>query len=736
MVGRALAFGLWMATVSAGRAQESVQALLDLPLVENVEGSPIRVVDWRTGEALPRALVIALPREVWPTRFERRDYVAAAARSGRRVPLDDDARGTVPTGCAVVVLDGDRWMAGVSVEASPVLAPAPTAELSLRIVAADGSPVVGYRLGGGVSDRRGEVRWRLEPPAVASTRYHVVGGLAHRRTPFGALPPGGQVVDLRASAVGREPREVRLPETGTLHLVGLHDGAPESIGSVSVIAAVPFDGNVNHRSFAAAGAELRVTGLPLGVPVRFVAAGHTHGPIVLRTTETVRMELQVEAPPPELRYRPVDENGNVLRLHQVYDGGVRIEGGMVVVRWRRGRQRAIVRLRDEDHEEWSCAPFELPDLPWPRAQEVSDLVLTASSRSLYCAGRVVDRDGRPVATQLSLSDGNGAWAGGSSDDEGRFRIHIGPWFQGPMGLYVPEYGRMLTPPVARGREDVVVTVGEKATREPAFRGRLRGLLDLPVWPHLAVEAREHRGSKRCAWSGLRRHGRFGFSLQPGTYDVVIGHGDGAGELDVLANVTGLVLADRHRREPATVELSLPDTLRPYRVRLVDADGRPCPVPGITSDATACVQVLVPAEDGADVEFGPILRRVHVRGDREVEIDPVIVDVVVNGLPGDGSWIFGLAVRGLGLVDRVPVERLVGGRGRMFVPRGAPLQLELHAMQYDARGLPNPAPWAGSTRVHAFEERIVVPPEGPAGGVQLEAPADLAARLTRLAKSPR
>ncbi len=708
----------------AGLPPEAEQ-LAARPWAAAEPGSPIRIVDWRTGAPLPDALVLAVaaPAMGMHARDQaavRAAWLAAAAKGGLRVRLDAKAMGVLPPDHVAVVLHGETFASG----SGELLAPAPAITVTLLCRDLRGEPQADVEILGLRSDRQGLVHWRPGAYELALSRWQFVGVAGFPQ--WGMLPPDAAVLDLRDPGLGKTVVPVPRSESGTLEVRGVHQGEAEELGAVHVRWQMPFEANLRYRSHEAHAAVV-LTGLPIGVPMH---VRRDHQGEVVKTLEPGRpgrLTLAVTKLEGRMRYRLVDGSGKVLlgTVHAPEPRMLDEARPWLYVRRRDGP--VVVRLHDKAGEEWSCAPFVLPAEPWQGTRDGGDLVLVPGSQSVYCRGRIVDAQGRPVATRVHLGDGHAGWGAAVSDADGRFAICIGPWFEGPMTIVVPEYRQQVTRPVRRGEDDLRIEVGEKGNAEPAFTGRLLGLGAAPVLPHLEVEVCDAGSGKARAWSGVQSSGRFGFALPPGRYDVAVKLATG----DVLLAATGIELRGTETVAPAALQQPLPPTHRVATLRLVGPDGLPCPVHGLTEPTTAKLQVIVPAA-GGELVLQPILQRVTVRGDRDVVVDPVLVEVDVEGLPVGSGWYFGLAVGLPGAPGPWPVGQLEGGQGRMFVPRGIPLEAQLHATRFDASGRPVPAVFGPRPPLASFAGAFEVAATGPVERVRFAAPADLARQLERLA----
>lgn len=685
-----------------------------------VDGEPLRVVHWRTGAPLPDALAMAVPERAF-ARIRRQPgaewpvarYLAAAVLSGRPIRLDADGRGTLPADHRAVVVDGD-WIACGS---GGDLAPTPEVSVTFVCTDARGEPIEQRYLLGRFTDATGHVRCPLGE-VLGSTRFLFVAAGSPR--PWGMLAPDELVLDLRATDLDGKVVPMPSGPTGTLEVAGVRDGTAEELGQLAAFHQVPFVYAGGTRQ--GEGASVRWRGLPLGVPIQVF---REHQPVATKTltdSRPVRVAFSVPALAPHVRYRLVDPHGQVLHGVAPRLDGIRFDSRNGILAVRRDVERVTVRLWYAD-EEWSCAPFKLPaDAP----SDAGDLVLQASSRTPFCSGRVVDRQGRPVATALRLSDDSGESGGTTSDADGRFQLSLGPWRTDPMPILVPGLQRHLTEPIARGTNDVRIEVDDAGSVQSFCHGQLLGLGPEPTFPPVALEVLDAGTGRVCLGSGLHRNGEFGFALPPGAYDVRLTLPNG----EELLRENGIVLRDRTAVAPAALHQLLPPSHRFAQLRFVDPQGAPCPVYGLTGPS-ATVSAIVPA-GGGDLELGQILQRIRVDGDRDVVLDPVLAEVEVAGLPTTGGWFFGLSVGIPGAQDLLPIGQLVLGRGRMFVPRHVPLAARLHAMRFDDHGDVVPFTGMPPPALANFVGDFAV----ASTRVHLQAPADLAAQLEALEQQAR
>lgn len=690
-----------------------------------VDGEPLRIVHWRTGAPLPDALAMAVPPLAY-SRIRRLSgderpaarYLAAAVLSGRPIRLDDDACGTLPADHVAVVVYGDWFACGGGGEV------APTPEAAATFVCMDprGEPIEQRYLNGSTTDALGRVHSSLGEE-LGTTRFRFVAAGGPR--PWGMLGPDELVLDLRAADLDGKVVPMPSGPTGTLEVVGVRDGRPEELGQLAAHYPAPFAYVGGTRQ--GEGASVRWRGLPLGVPIQMFCE---HKPVATKTltdSHPVRVALSVPALAPHVRYRLVDPHGQVLHGVTPVLDGIRFDRRNGILAVRRDVEQVTVRLWDHEGEEWSCAPFQLPaDAP----SDAGDLVLQASSRTPFCSGRVVDRQGRPVATQLRLSDDSGESNSTTSDADGRFQLCLGPWCTDPMPILVPGHHRHRTEPIARGTNDVLIEVDDAGPVQPSCRGQLLGLGPEPTFPSIGLEVLEAGTGRELFGSGLGRNGEFGFALPPGSYDVRLVLANG----EELLRWNDFVLPDRAALAPAALFQPLPPSHRFARLRFVDPQGAPCPVHGLTG-ASATVRAIVPA-GGGNLEFGTILQRIRVDGDRDVVLDPVLADVEVAGLPTTGGWFFGLSVGIPGWRSPLPIGQLVDGRGRMFVPRNVPLEAHLHAMRFDDHGDVVPFPGTEPPALANFVGDFAVAAADAAPRVGLQAPADLAAQLAEIDRKTR
>ncbi|MBK9129752.1 MAG: hypothetical protein IPM13_18500 [Phycisphaerales bacterium] len=429
-----------------------------------------------------------------------------------------------------------------------------------------------------------------------------------------------------------------------------------------------------------------------------------------------------------MRYRLTDAQGNVLRGGSCYDGNYSHFPEQGEWWFPASDQPVFVRLIGADGEEWSCAPFRLPEPPNAGVVDGGDLVLVPSSTTLFCDGTVLDPERQPVSTILWLTDGHGIFAQTTSDAAGRFRLCIGPWFDGPIGLGLPSVRCLAEREVRRGDRDVVVVVDPKVPKHSAIVGGLTGLPALAgFWPEPRVRASRSGEASECCSTGLSARGEFQLGVQPGVYDVRVALPDGT---PVFA-AQGVPVGAHEIVAPASLRQSVPSSLRLATVRVVDAAGLPCPVPGLTRDATATFLSLGPVT-GAWVELPQLLQRVYVRGDRTVVFDAAVVPVQVRGLPTGSGWHFGLRVAAQGFAAASAPARLGSGGGALLVPRGVPLRCELLAQRYDERG---EVMAAEPVRVAGFAGEFTVAAGGSAPLV-FTAPPDLGAQLRELERTGR
>lgn len=737
-------FQSWLVALTAGcvaiatppdRADAELGALRaalgQLPVSPAVGTQPLQVVDWRTGRPLPDAVVVEVPAPLRPSSADRDDADVVqrqrawlrAALAGRRIALD--ARGSAlvhgePS--TTVVIHADAF----AIADSGCASPCPTLRLTVEVTDPDGNPLPGVGVGTGVTDGRGCATLSFDDRTLASQRHLLVAAAEYGNELIGGrptvLPPGTTVVDTRSPDVATRPVRLTLPPTAQVEVRGVHDGAPAAYTGLAIYWQPPFARNYAWRRHPGA-VFATLAGLPADVPVHIRQRDERPIVVTPRAGQRNVVEMNVRELLRGVRYRLTDARGAVLRGGWCYDGNYAHFPEQGEWWFPASDQSVFVRLIGTDGEEWSCAPFRLPDLPSPGVVDGGDLVLVPSSTTTFCEGIVLDRERQPVSTILWLTDGHGVFAQTTSDAAGRFRLCIGPWFDGPIGLGLPSVRCLAEREVRRGDRDVVVVVDPKAPEHSAIVGGLTGLPALAgFWPALRVRAFRSGEARECCSTGLSARGEFQLGVPPGVYDVHVSLPDGT---PVLA-AQGVSVGAHEIVSPANLRQSVPRSLRVATVRVVDAAGLPCPVPGLTRDATATFQSVVPVA-GAWVELPQLLQRVYVRGDRTVVFDAAVVPVQVRGLPTGSRWHFGLRVAAQGFAAATAPARLGPGGAVLLVPRGVPLRCELLAQRYDDRGegmASEPVGLAG------FAGEFTVAAGGSAPAV-FDAPTDLGAQLQAL-----
>jgi hypothetical protein len=273
--------------------------------------------------------------------------------------------------------------------------------------------------------------------------------------------------------------------------------------------------------------------------------------------------------------------------------------------------------------------------------------------------------------------------------------------------------------VSRGDHDVVVHVDPDGTNWPTIHGRL---LDLPVPCSLrtlllvtAVDDASGRGPRE-GW--FRPDGSFTVSCRPGTYSVSVGLPDGT----PLFGARGVVVGPNRDVHPPDLQRKLPADLRLARVRLLDGAGRPLTLRAQSMDSTR--YFLLPL-GGADVAL-PYLQPMHLDGDRDITLDPAVVELRIDGLEPIGGWQFGARLCSATGRDFEREVRLEQGRARMLVLRGIAMRIELLAQRYQEQGVQPLTPALLSGFAGGFQ---VAP--GSTEPVVLRAPTDLREQLQAL-----
>jgi hypothetical protein len=714
--------GIALIVVLAARAQQWDAAAIARELAARTEDPStasagtveLQVLDWRTGAPLPDAVVVVGGMLAWPwDTASARDAVA----SGQRIALDADARARVPARRVVFAGRGDALAMG----SGGCLVPIP--EFDVRLQRSDAAAAADSGWWWGID----EAAIRQSGARLGTTRWLRLGMPMHE--PAGALWPGAVVVDALGMPLAA-PLVADFGPRAALVVVGMRGARPAALGRVDVRPCCAF-AQSDFGTSRTGGDEIVFASVAAGLPLSVSCGERTQIVAPLAPGERRRVTLELPAPVPMLRYRLVDPTGRALRLWNAYDSGMTADPDRSELLVAVGAQHLFVRLRDDVGEDWSCAPFVPPVRTEARVHDEGELVLHPSSRTEYCRGRVFDAAWQPVRAAVSLTDGNGVRATAATDDEGRFRVCIGPWFTGPISLGVPGH-HLLTPlTVARG-DDVVLVVGPTG---PSVRGSvgitLLGLPPVPMVHSLEITATPvDDAERRSSTSSNDAHTLFW--LLPGRYHIAVASPDGRVSL-AARNV--VVRAGEHVAPP---ELSqpLPSQVRAAQMRFVGADGAPCPIGNVTQPATARWQVLV-AREGETVSLPGVPWRGFVRaaGDtvQDVVLDFVVADLVVAGLPTGSEWQFGLAIS---LPDAEPHAQpalLRDGAARVLVARGTRLRAHLFA---HLAGRPVPS-YPPATPNVVFErgggEFVVGAGRAPRIGVQ--APRDLYLQLQALREAP-
>ena len=714
------------------------ERLRELP-VERLDGTPqVLVLDWRTGAPLPDALVVALAAGDVPTTFlpgpvAPARLLARALEVGRRLAVAADGQVVVPAGALVVAVHGDRCAAGDE----GVLAPEPHTPWPIELRGADGTLRPNHVFFGRRSDAHGRLAWPVWPAQRAGNRLLWIG--ADNLPGLGMLPPGGLVRDGHDASAS--PTVALLPATATLVLRGEHRGVAADLGHASVYRRAPFPrGGGGWAQRARGGEQVEIDDVPVGEALVVHCGEAVIDVPPLTAGERRLVVVPRSAPVPIVRYRLVDAGGRVLRGVSSHEGGTVLAGDAGALRVRCDEAMVFVRLFDAAGEEWSTAPFPPPQGLGPGVHDGGDLVLVPSSGTVYCRGRVYDATWQPVRTRVELGDGHGIWASAVSGDDGAFTMRIGPWFASPMGLHVRSHP-LLTPLEAERGDDVVLVVDATRPVHATIAGELLGLAPVPLLGSVEVRAVGVGGTDGEVMTSLRSGGTFALRVAAGRYDVmVVNHGG-----EVLLAARDIAVGAGETVRPPGLRGPLPAGLQVVPLRCVDAAGLPWPVMALTQPATGRLQAIVPTQ-ATTVVLPQLLRAVALPaagagaagggapgGVVDVVVDIAFADVEVTGLPTASPWSFGLRIVGAGGDGRdARVGELVGGRGRMVVPRGVPLRAELLVQRFDAQG----RSWwdAGSLEpLPGFVGAFVVPAAGVGGAatqVRFVAPVGLVEELAR------
>ncbi|MBK9129753.1 MAG: hypothetical protein IPM13_18505 [Phycisphaerales bacterium] len=281
-------FQSWIVALTAGcvaaatpqdRADAELAALRaavgELPVSPAVGTQPLRVVDWRTGQPLPDAVVVEVPahlRPSWADRGEadvvqRQRAWLRAALAGRRIALD--GRGSalvqgVPSATLVVHADG------FAVVDSGCASPCPTQRLTVEVVDPDGNPLPGVVVGTSATDGRGRATLSFDDRTLASQRHVLVAAAEYGNELIGGrpmvLPPGTTVVDTRNPDVATRPLRLTLPATAQVEVRGVHDGAPAAYSELAIYWQPPFARNLAWRR-QPGGVLATLAGLPADIAV-------------------------------------------------------------------------------------------------------------------------------------------------------------------------------------------------------------------------------------------------------------------------------------------------------------------------------------------------------------------------------------------------------------------------------------------------------------------------------------
>ncbi len=709
-------------------------ALVAMPIEDLPGTAALQIRQWLSGEPLPEAVVVvvvdatsAVAQHSMSTDLlvMQHRWLELAVESGTRIGLDANATAKLPTTACCVVVHGEDFTYGYAFEG--VLSPCPLLTIPIQVHDAHGKPVAGWAVPGAVTDAAGRAQWQV--PAYRLAAYHHVSLNGPLAPAWGMVGSDEVIVDLRSPGAGRDTLPITLPATASLEIVGMHAGAPAEFGHVRIYWRPPFANN-NEWRHVQGGAATVVHGLPVGIPLFVRRSSEAPRVLTLAAGRVTRHEVAVPAAPPQVRFRLVDSFGHGLRGASSHEGDTVLDGDRGELRVPVSTEMVFVRLHAHDGEEWSCTPFPTPQIVGTAMHDGGDLVLQPSSRSEYCSGQIFDTSWQPVQTRVWLSDGHAVWSATESDDEGRFRLCIGPWFEGPMTVRVPQFPCFSENEVERGARNVVMVVDSASQARASLAGGMLGLTARRLLGNIEVKAQSCSEPNRWSSTSLQRGGQFQLGIDPGTYDVAVTMADGT----VLFAAKNLVVRAHEAMAPAALQQPLPATHRAVQLRFVDPQGHPCPVPGLTDDATASAQAVIPV-GGTMLDLPQILQRVLVSADRDIVLDPVVVDVEVAGLPAASPWFFGLRVGATGHEAQMPIRALANGHGRMFVPRGVPLRAALFAMRYAANGQPEPLQFGMPTPLNDFVAEFTVPTSGVPGIVRLEAPASLAAQLAAIAASP-